>query len=426
MSKFPASSLGTRERCAQRNEDETDPQAASRSSCLSHAGNDLRRKNVQPRTCNSPHDESWLDCGNAAACDVPIDEPPEQYRNGGEYFYAVGHSRVVGVGVHLPEQRVTSREIFESFDSRTRFGIPYDWLERTMGIKECRMTHRDVFPSQMAISAAREALERAEVTPLQVDVIIYVGITRDYIEPATAHRVQHALGARKAIAFDVTNACHGFMNGIHLADALIALGQVRYALIVTGEQLSRGMRRAIETLKITDDRKIFNDLAGGLTLGDAGAAMILGRKLDPGTGFVGITMYSLGEHSNLCIYGTRGEESTPVITDMSSILKVHLRMHAEMYEESMRNLAWRPAQIQRFVHHQVSVRAFKIHSRYSKVPVALMPDTVSTLGNLATASIPVGLYRLALDQQIAEGTRVFIAGAGSGLSISQAGIIWGR
>ena len=141
------------------------------------------------------------------------------------------------------------------------------------------MTPEGVLPSDMAVTAACEAMERGGIRPEEIDAIIYAGLTRDYLEPATAHLVQTKLGATNATVFDVTNACHGFMNGIHLMDALIATGQVRRGLVVTGEQGSLFTRKAIAELMTTTDRARLTTLAAGFTLGDAGAAMIMGPKI---------------------------------------------------------------------------------------------------------------------------------------------------
>jgi acyl-CoA:acyl-CoA alkyltransferase len=337
-----------------------------------------------------------------------------------------GHSRLISTGVYIPEQRVTSRELFQSFDSKTRFDIPYDWLERTMGVKERRVAPETMFPSDMAIIAAREALERGRVLPTELDVIIFAGVFRDHIEPASAHRVQHELGARNAVVFDVTNACHGFMNSLHVLDALIATGQARRGLVVTGEQSSQAVRRAIQILRTTEDREVFKRLAGGLTLGDAGAAMIVGPKLHPDTGFMGFMLRSEGEHASLCTYGDRGNESIPVQTDMPNIVKAHLQMHANMYKESMQKLGWHSGDVDKFVHHQVGIKAFRMHADYSGIPMDLMTNTIGEMGNLVTATIPVNLHKLSHNHEVDDGDKIFIAGAGSGLSISQAGLIWER
>src|SRR3972149_673066 len=172
-------------------------------------------------------------------------------------MYTVGHSRLISAGIYLPDQRVTSREILEHIDTKRRFGISPDWLERSMGIRERRVAPENMLPSEMAVTAAREALERAALTADSIDAIIYTGVDRDFIEPATAHIVQDKLGARNAVAFDVTNACHGFMNGIHLMDAFIATEQGRRGLIVTGEQASRATRKAIDILCKSNDRSEF-------------------------------------------------------------------------------------------------------------------------------------------------------------------------
>lgn len=340
------------------------------------------------------------------------------------YLYTQGHSRMISTGVYVPEQRITSREIFQSFDSKGRFDITYDWLERTMGVKERRVAPETMLPSDMAIIAARDALERGRTLPSELDVIMFAGVFRDHIEPASAHRVQHELGAKNAVVFDITNACHGFMNSLHVMDALIATGQARRGLVVTGEQSSQAVRRAVEILRTTHDREVFKRLAGGLTLGDAGAAMILGPKLHPDTGFMGFMLRSEGEHARLCTYGDRGNESIPVQTDMPNIVKAHLQMHANMYQESMQKLGWRTADINKFVHHQVGIKAFRMHSEYSGIPTNLMSNTISEMGNLVTATIPVNLHKLSNNQEVDNGDKIFIAGAGSGLSISQAGLTW--
>lgn len=339
------------------------------------------------------------------------------------YMYTQGHSRMISVGVYVPEQRVTSSELFDSFQSKERFGIPSQWLDRTMGIHERRVAPDGIKPSAMAVMAAVEALETAGISPKELDAVIYTGIDRDYLEPATAHVVQEALGARHAVCFDLTNACHGFMNGIHVMDALIATGQARRGLIVTGEQNSRITRKAINILKHSHDKQDFARLVGGLTVGDAGAAMVVGPKLGPDTGFMGFLLDSQGQFKDLCVCGDRADETT-VHMDMSIIVKEHIQMHAQMYKESLRRLGWKPEQIDRFVHHQVGKKAFGMHADYAGVSAAIMPDTVSTMGNITSATIPVNLYNLRKNRDIKNGEKVFIAGAGSGLSISQTGLVW--
>ncbi len=340
------------------------------------------------------------------------------------HMYTQGHSRLISVGAYIPETKVTSRDLLQTVDARSRFGLSYDWLERATGIKERRAAPENTLPSDMATHAAREALESAGLSPSDIDVIIFAGMDRDYlVEPATAHVVQEKISASNAVTFDVSNACHGFMNGIHLVDALIATGQVRRGLIVAGEMGSKHARKAINALREVTDRETFIKLAVGLTLGDAGAAVVLGPKLEPETGFMGFMLQSRGQYSTLCNCGKMGEES-PLEADMPAIIDEGIAMLGGMYEVFMQKLGWRPEEIAKFLHHQVGLRIFKRHAAYAKIDLSLMPDTVSTMGNLITANIPLGLYNLMNNNEINNGEKVFISGAGSGLSVSQAGLIW--
>lgn len=340
------------------------------------------------------------------------------------YMYTPGHSRIVSLGVYLPEKRILSRDLLEEIESEKRFDVSHDWLDRVMGITERRAAPDDIHPSDMASIASREAIAQAGVEPKDIDAIIYAGVDRDYLlEPATAHVVQDKLGAHNAVCFDVTNACHGFMNGIHLMDALIATGQVRRGLVVTGEQGSRYIAKAIKALRETRRRDDFQRFVGGLTLGDAGAAMLLGPKIGPESGFMGFMLQSQGQYSDLCTCGERGSES-PLETNMAAIIHEGIALLGNMYPQFLEKLGWNPSEIKRFVHHQVGTKVFKHHASYAQISPSIMPNTVTHLGNLVTANIPVCLYKTMKNNEFEKGDRVFIAGAGSGLAVSQAGMIW--
>jgi len=339
--------------------------------------------------------------------------------------FTLGHTRIMGTGVYIPERRVTSVELMKEIDSKGRFGVPYQWIDRTIGIRERRVAPDDITFAEMAATAAREALAEAGVRPKDIGAILYCGIDRDYLEPATAHLVQEQVGVENAICFDLTNACHGFMNGIHVVDALVATGQIRHALVVTAERNFRITKEAIKALQATTDREVFVNLVGGLTVGDAGAAMVVGPKTFEEEGFVGFMLQSRGEFNDLCVFKNRDQENAATgHMVMTRIVREHLRLHADMYPDFMRRLHWSPEQIAKFVHHQVGRKAFKMHAAYSHVPLQAMPDTVSWLGNIASATIPVNLHYLRREGAVRPREKVFISAAGSGLSISQAGLVW--
>lgn len=340
------------------------------------------------------------------------------------YVYTQGHSRIKSTGIYLPEERVTTQTLMREIDSENRFGVSHDWLQRVTGIKEKRVTPPNVLPSDMAVTAAKEAMDRAKITAREIDAIIYTGLTRDYLEPATAHIVQAKLGALRAMVFDISNACHGFMNGIHVMDALIATGQVRNGLVVTGEQGSLFTRQAIDALKNTTEREQLTALAANLTVGDAGAAMIIGPKTIPDYGFKAFMLQSQGQHAGLCTVGgplTQG----PALTDMPAIMAEGAKLIPKMFHEFLyKRLRWRVEELAKCLIHQVGTGAlFKIH-KLAGVPPSIMPKTVDVLGNLITANIPLNIHYCVVEQELRTGDKIYLSGSGSGISLSQAGVIW--
>jgi acyl-CoA:acyl-CoA alkyltransferase len=340
------------------------------------------------------------------------------------YVYTEGHSRIKSTGIYLPEERVTTQSLMRAIESEDRFGVSEDWLQRVTGIKEKRVTPPNVLPSDMAVIAAKEAMDRAGVTPRDIDAIIYAGLTRDYLEPATAHIVQAKLSAERAMVFDISNACHGFMNGIHVMDALVATGQVRNGLVVTGEQGSLFTRQAIDALKKSTEREELTALAANLTVGDAGAAMIIGPKSVPEHGFKGFMLQSQGQHAGLCTIGGPLAQG-PAITDMPGIIAEGAKLFPKMFREFLYGrLKWRIEDLVKCLIHQVGTGAiFKIH-RLAGVPASIMPKTVDVLGNLITANIPLAIHYCSLNREVRSGDKICLSGSGSGISLSQAGLIW--
>lgn len=109
---------------------------------------------------------------------------------------------------------------------------------------------------------------------------------------------------------------------------------------------------------------------------------------------------------------------------MTDIVEQNRRLHSAMYKEFMVKLRWRSDQIAKFVHHQVGKNVFRHHAQYSGIAHGTMTNTVGKLGNLVTATIPVNIYNLTKDQRVKNGDRIFLSGSGSGLAISQAGLVW--
>jgi 3-oxoacyl-[acyl-carrier-protein] synthase-3 len=168
-----------------------------------------------------------------------------------------------------------------------------------------------------------------------------------------------------AHAFDVSNACLGFMNGILAVDGFLASG-ARYGLVVTGEKGSLYARSAIEQLRNTEDESLLGELLASLTLGDVGAAVLLGRKQHPDHGFVGFDFASDGNHAGLCWCGDTNEFDA-VHTDMPNLLKESTELGVSVYNRLIGALKWSNEDVKWYIPHQIGKISFKIHTRVTAI-----------------------------------------------------------
>lgn len=328
-----------------------------------------------------------------------------------------GNCQIAGIGIYLPEQIVTSQELMREIKSEQNYGISENWIDEVCGIEERRVATPEEAPSFMAIKAAEEALKKSGVQPSEIDAVIFCGISRDWIEPSVAHKVQHELGCTNAISFDVTNACHGFMNGVLIADNLMQTSDADHVLVVTGEVPSEISLTYVDELK--KGRPFIRNEVGSLTVGDAGAAMILTPKASK-AGFQYYNFYTNAKYSDLCKISQRkdgGYEGQMVMGKISSIM---FKMHENLVQQTYNTLNWSSADLSHLVCHQVGKKPHQRMIAMANVSQEIAPVSYKNLGNITTATIPINLYNL--DTKIND--KVFIAGAGSGLSISQSGLIF--
>jgi len=339
-------------------------------------------------------------------------------------MFLAGHSRVVSVGIEQPREAVSSRELMQEARTQENFGIADTYLERLTGIRERRRAPRGTAPSDLAARAGLAALDKAGLGAGDLQFIVYAGVTRDHtVEPSTAHHVQRKLGAVNAHAFDLSNACLGFMNGILALDSFLGSG-ARYGLVVTGEKGSMFADRAVQALRRTTSAARFQELLAGLTLGDVGAAFLLGRKQHPDHGFKGFEFASDGGHADLCWCGDESGFGA-VHTDMPGLLREATDLGTHVYTRLSSSLEWSHQDLRWYIPHQIGKISFKIHTRATGVPACKMPNSYEWFGNLITGNIPVCVDTIALQSGFAEGDKVWMAGAGSGVCAGHAGLVWG-
>jgi 3-oxoacyl-[acyl-carrier-protein] synthase-3 len=329
-----------------------------------------------------------------------------------------GSSKIAGIGIYLPEERISSISLMEEIQSEKRFGIPLDWVDRRIGIVERRFADSRTQPSDLATEASIVALQKAGIDPKHLDLIIYCGIEKDFMEPGTAHVIQKKLFSN-AVCMDVSNACQGVISGMTVADSLIATGSIETALICSGERASRVVRQFIHRINNEPD-EYFRDRFGVMTVGDAGSAVVLSRseKTRP-SGIKAMQFNSKGEYAELCFYryGDHGIEGQMLMKGITDTIN---EIHTDMMSETYRDLEWQPEDVDHMICHQVGKKSVSDFCSISNVPLEKTPLTYIYLGNTASCSIPI-----ALDfANPKEGDKMLMMGGGSGLASFQGGVIW--
>ncbi|WCN07587.1 ketoacyl-ACP synthase III [Marinomonas mediterranea] len=327
-----------------------------------------------------------------------------------------GNCQIAGIGAYFPEQVVTSKELMFEINSEKNYGLSESWLDDVCGIEKRRVARPDELPSTLAIIAGEEALKTSGVSPSEIDAVIFCGISKEWIEPSIAHKVQHELGCTNAMCFDVSNACHGFMNGIMIADQFMQSSNATHVLVVTGEVTTDITSHYIDKLK--KNKADLKKEIGALTLGDGGAAMILTPKTDT-RGFQFYNLYTNGKYADLCKIGAtkNGYNGQMVMGKISSMM---IRLHSAMIEKTYSYLNWSSLDVGRFICHQVGKKPHIRMSSMANVSPEITPISYKDYGNIATVTIPFNIYNAKPEH----GEKVLVGGAGSGMSISQSGIIF--
>jgi len=338
----------------------------------------------------------------------------------GNTTFRFSDTAVLSVSIAEAPIVVTSAQIDEALaETYTRLDVTPGLLEGLAGIRERRWWPSDVTFADAAAMAGAKALADAGIDAGAIGLLIDTSVSRANLEPSAAVDVHHQLGLpSSALNFDLSNACLGFVNGMHIAGMMIDAGQIDYALIVDGEGSRQPQELTIERLQSPDAtvQDIFDNFAT-LTLGSGGAAMVLGRASDHSEGhrFVGGVGRAATQHHQLCV-----GDLTQMRTDSRALLEAGVALSVELWAEAAQTFSW--SDLDRYIIHQVS----NVHT--STITAALgidpqrVPMTFPTYGNIGPASIPFTLAREVDD--LRAGDRVGCLGIGSGLNASVIEITW--
>jgi 3-oxoacyl-[acyl-carrier-protein] synthase III len=320
--------------------------------------------------------------------------------------------------------RVSSAELEARLEpTLKRLRVPKGLLEGLTGIRARRMWDAAILPSDAAALAGARAIAEAGIDPSRLGILISTSVCRDYVEPSTACLVHGKLGlSPDCLNFDVGNACLGFLNGMDIVGNMIERGQIEFGLVVDGENSRFVVDKTIDRLAREDvDQGGFWANFATLTLGSAGAAMVLGRAdaVRGGHRYLGGVTVAATEHRELC----RGQVDH-METNSADLLTCGLELAERTWAEAHTELGWRPDAIDEFAVHQVSkAHTDKLRARLG-IDEARLLATYPEYGNVGPAGIPLVIAKATELGRLRPGARVALLGIGSGLNCSMAEVVW--
>lgn len=303
--------------------------------------------------------------------------------------------------------------------SLRRLRLPRGLLQRVAGVHERRWWDADTAFDDAAIVAGAKALAEAGVAAADVGLLINTSVTRTHLEPSVASKVHDGLGLPpSALNFDLTNACLGFVNGLTLAATLIDAGQIRYAVIVDGEDARTTQETTLARLSGPDStRQDFLNAFPTLTLGSGAAAAVLGPAADHPGGhrMLGGVTRAATQHHDLCVGDIDGMR-----TDPTGLLAGGLELVLAAWHEAQPEWGW--SGMDRYVMHQVSTVHVDAIVSALGLDRSRVPLTFPRYGNVGPASLPLTLAGEV--DTLAAGDRVLCMGVGSGLNTAMIEITW--
>ncbi|ORV47795.1 3-oxoacyl-ACP synthase [Mycobacterium europaeum] len=328
-------------------------------------------------------------------------------------------ARVAAAGRHLPGTHLTTDELMASTRHRTHID-----LERLTGIRERRVSVGDEDSYTLASSAALNCLATAQQDPAALDVVISCSITKfrdgltQWLEPTMSSAVARGIGAVNAMTFDVSNACAGMLTGVTILNNWIRQGVVERGLVVSGEYISQLGNNAARHI-----RNIMSKELASLTLGDAGAALLLERAPAGSAGIALAGFTTVADYSRLCLAYPQGHDpGARMFTNSRAIQKAAIANTPLLLSEVLDTVDLSIHDIDHVITHQTSARAIrKGMARMSEVfgdsPRHDAVITVDRYGNTASTTHTVALVEELEAGRIKPGERIALLALASGLEI---------
>lgn len=316
---------------------------------------------------------------------------------------AVNRSVIRGVGAYLPKRVMTNADLAKIVDTTD------EWIVGRSGIRARHIAAEGELTSDLGIAAAKQALVRAAIDPIDIDLIICATATPDRTFPATAVAIQRGLGVTKGAAFDVQAVCSGFIFALTIADNFLKAGQFKRAVVVGAETFSR----------ILD----WTDRSTCVLFGDGAGAVVLEAQPQHGSledrGILASRIRSDGRFEDL-LYVDGGPGSTKTVGHLRmngrEVFRHAVQKISGVIEETLVMTGFAPDEIDLYVPHQANKRILDGIAKKLGVDPAKIVVTLDRHGNTSAASIPLALNYAFEEHRVKVGDLVLLEAMGGGFT----------
>lgn len=324
-------------------------------------------------------------------------------------------SQILGTGSYAPSRILTNADLEKLIDTSD------EWIVTRTGIRERRIAADGEATSDMAVEAAKKALDMAGTRPDELDMIIVGTISPDMQMPSCAVFVQAKLGATRAFAFDISAACAGSLYGLSIADQFIRSGQAKRVLVIGAELLSR----------VVD----WTDRSSCVLFGDAAGALVVGPSSDPRRGMMSAHLHSDGAAAHILSIpggGSKYPQSEEVLAKkmhkvaMSGreIYKFALQVLPEAVHEALAAHGLKPGAIDHVISHQANIRIVESVLDRLAIPREKCWFNIDRYGNTSSASLPISLDEANRAGRLKPGDLIMMMAIGGGMAWGSALMRW--
>ena len=308
------------------------------------------------------------------------------------------HSRIGGTGSYLPEKILSNADLEKMIDTTD------EWIFTRTGIRERHIVAENEFTSDLAVKAALQAIEVAQISPNDIDLIIIATTTPDRTFPSTACLVQEKLGIRNNCpAFDIQAVCSGFVFALATADNFIKCGAAKRALVIGADAMSR----------ITD----WTDRSNCILWGDGSGAVVL--ETSDNVGVISTHLHANGSYADLLMVekGVSNQSGLNTITmEGNAVFKVAVNTLDAIVDETLEANGMLKSDIDWLVPHQANIRILQSTAKKLGMSMDQVVVTVDKHGNTSAASIPLALDVAVRDGRIKRGETILMEAFGGGFT----------